>query len=89
MRILIFLFLILAGCTQYMWTRTDGRTDQEAVDQFRKDRYECERDMRQSGYYGGGLAGAMEAQGFGERCLRARGYKKVPADSTAINVDSQ
>ncbi len=77
------LFLVSTGCTQYVWQRTDGRTDQAAIEQFRKDRYECERDMRQSGYYGAGAYGAVEAKGFGERCMQARGYNKVPADEAS------
>ena len=86
---LILLILILPGCAHYMWARVDGNNDQAAIEQFRKDSYECERDVRQSGHYGQGVYGAMEAQGFGERCMRSRGYKKVPRDATAVDVNAQ
>jgi hypothetical protein len=85
--LLVFMLLLTTGCAQYMWVREDGRRDQSAIDQFRKDSYECERDVRQSGYYGQGLYGAIEAQGFGERCLRAKGYQKIPADATMVRVN--
>jgi hypothetical protein len=55
-------------------------------DEFRRDLYECERDARQSGYFGGGIAGALAMVDFQKRCLRARGYNEVPADETAVNV---
>jgi len=61
----------LGGCTQYQWTHPNWS---EAT--WNKDSYECERDMRQSAYFGGGLVGQANAQQFQERCLRARGYVK-------------
>ncbi len=45
--------------------------------------YECEKDMRQSGYFGGGLAGAIAANDFQERCLMSKGYSK----KTKINCN--
>ena len=51
--------LFLAGCAQTVWVK-DGAGQQD----FAKDSYGCERDMRQSGYYGTGLAGVANAQGF-------------------------
>jgi hypothetical protein len=39
--------------------------------------------MRQSGYFGGGLLGAINAEEFQERCLAARGYYKVRASQEA------
>jgi hypothetical protein len=75
----ITLFLVLTGCTQYMW-KHPSHSD---MARFRRDHYECERDMRQSGYYGGGIAGQMNATAFGERCMVARGYYKVAKDDSA------
>jgi hypothetical protein len=44
-----------------------------------RDTYECERDMRQGGYYGTGIVGSLNAQAFQERCLVAKGYYQVSA----------
>src|SRR6266498_1347434 len=65
--------LLFTGCAQYIWMHPD-HNDQA---RFNRDSYECERDMRQSGYYGGGLVGQVNAQGFAERCMVARGYYKA------------
>lgn len=59
----------LAGCAQVVWDKP-GATQQD----FAKDSYECERDMRQGGYYGGGIIGAINAQEFEGRCMNARGW---------------
>jgi hypothetical protein len=60
---------ILSGCAQTIWDKA-GATQQD----FARDSYECERDMRQGGHYGGGLLGAMNAQDFQGRCMVARGW---------------
>lgn len=65
--------LALAGCTTYRWAKP-GATEAD----LQRDSYECERDVRQSGYYGGGLLGALNAEGFGERCMMAHGWRAVP-----------
>jgi hypothetical protein len=41
--------------------------------------------MRQSGYYGGGIVGQINAQGFAERCMFARGYYKASRDAQPQN----
>jgi hypothetical protein len=63
--------LFLAGCAQTVWVK-DGAGQQD----FAKDSYGCERDMRQSGYYGTGLAGVANAQGFQDRRMVANGWHK-------------
>jgi hypothetical protein len=73
--------VLLAGCTRMMWVKP-GATDQE----FLRDKYECERDARQSGYFGTGVVGATNMTDFAKQCMRARGYQYVPADSTAREV---
>ena len=60
------------GCAKTIWTKP-GLTESD----YRADDYACERDMRQSGYFGGGLAGALSAKGFFERCMGAKGYHKA------------
>jgi len=64
-----------------MWTKSPWN-EQEA----RRDFYECERDARQSGYFGSGIAGALNMADFQKRCLRAKGYRQVPADETAVDL---
>lgn len=65
--------LCLSGCGPTIWDKP-GATQAD----FNKDSYECERDMRQSGYYGGGLVGAANAQNFYNRCMVAHGYTARP-----------
>ena len=62
---------LLTGCASYAWYKP-GVTQQD----FSRDTYLCERDMRQSGYFGGGLVGAMNRQEFFDRCMNANGYTK-------------
>lgn len=62
--------VLLAGC-QTVWDKPGG-TQQT----FAADSYECERDARQSGYYGGGLIGALNFRSFADRCMAARGWTK-------------
>jgi TPR repeat protein len=70
--------LLLGGavgsCGRTYWTK-DGFNQTD----WNRDTYECERDMRQSGYYGTGLVGVINAQEFFERCLIARGYYRESA----------
>ena len=63
----------VTGCARHVWTKS-GLTEQE----FRTDSYACERDMRQSGYFGTGLAGMLNSRDFFGRCMRSKGYYKVP-----------
>ena len=66
----LLVLLMLVGCgTQMAWNKP-GVTQAE----FNRDRYSCERDARQSGYFGSGLAGAANMQGFFHRCMEAQGY---------------
>ncbi len=62
------LVLALAACARTMYRHPDYTPQKWATDS-----YECERDMRQSGYFGTGIYGAMNRQEFFDRCLGARG----------------
>jgi hypothetical protein len=62
---------LTAGCAQRVWVKP-GATEQD----FATDSYHCERDVRQSGYYGGGLIGAANMQEFFSRCMVAAGYRQ-------------
>ena len=59
------------GCARTVWVHPDYTP---AL--FNKDSYECERDARQSGYFGTGIAGAINMQSFFDRCMVARGWEK-------------
>ena len=61
--------VILSGCAPTIWDKP-GATQAD----FARDSYDCEKDMRQSGYYGGGLVGALNAEEFSDRCMVAHGY---------------
>ncbi len=69
---ILLVLLISSGCARFVWIKS-GATQQD----FARDSYECERDMRQSRYFGGGIAGALNAQAFQERCMVARGWTKA------------
>jgi hypothetical protein len=74
--------LLLSACApRVMWTK-DNWNEAEA----RGDFYECERDARQSGYFGAGIAGGLNMVEFQKRCLRAKGYRQVPANETAVDM---
>jgi hypothetical protein len=64
--------VLLAGCAKVVY-RHPNYTPQL----WARDSYECERDARQSGYFGTGLAGALNMQDFFERCLAARGWVRT------------
>lgn len=63
--------LICTACAPTIWDKP-GATQAD----FNADSYACERDTRQSGYFGGGLVGALEMRQFAERCMVAHGYEK-------------
>ena len=62
--------VLLSGCAGQTYWNKSGATQAD----FSRDSYACERDARQSGYYGSGLAGAINLQGFFGRCMQAQGY---------------
>jgi membrane-associated protease RseP (regulator of RpoE activity) len=68
---------VLSGCASTVWVK-DGATQQD----FATDSYSCERDMRQSGYYGGGILGVLNAQDFEARCMVAHGWRSREGGST-------
>jgi hypothetical protein len=67
---------ILSGCASPTWDKP-GATQQD----FAQDSYACEKDMRQSGYYGGGIIGVINANGFEDRCMVAHGWTQVSAST--------
>ncbi len=69
---LVFTLSILAGCAKpWTWVKA-GYTDAG----FKKDGYECERDTRQSGGFGGALFQKRNIQAFYDRCMESKGWRK-------------
>ncbi len=70
----------LCGCAPQpmIWVKP-GASQQD----YNKDSYDCERDLRQSGYYGDGLAGAINMRGFFERCMIAHGWSQSTYDANS------
>ena len=77
--ILVVSLLAVAGCANSVRWVKDGATEQD----FNRDSYGCERDVRQSGYYGTGVAGALNAQSFYARCMEANGYRRMRVDDAS------
>jgi hypothetical protein len=74
--------LILLACApKAQWIKADA-TQQD----FSTDSYSCEKDTRQSGYFGGGLVGAVNMQGFFNKCMEAHGWRleQVPKATAQI-----
>lgn len=66
----LLLVATLTACAPQMVWNKPGATQQD----FARDSYQCEKDMRQSNYFGGGIAGAINAQEFQKRCMVAAGW---------------
>ena len=62
--------LALAGCASPMVWNKYGATQ---VD-YQQDSYACEKDARQSGYFGTGIAGAINMRDFFKHCMVAHGW---------------
>ena len=72
MRKILFLSLVglaLAGCAPTVWVKP-GASQQD----YNVDSYGCEKDARQSGYFGTGLVGALNMRKFYNECMVAHGW---------------
>lgn len=66
----IILGVMFSGCaTPMIWDKPGGTQQQ-----YNKDSYDCEKDARQSGYFGRGFAGELEMRDFFKRCMTSKGY---------------
>jgi hypothetical protein len=61
--------LLPRACAPMIWDKV-GATQ----DDYNKDSYECEKDARQSGYFGGGITGEINMRDFFKKCMVAHGY---------------
>jgi hypothetical protein len=79
--------LFMPACHQIYWTKPGFN----AVD-WQRDNYECERDSRMSVLsFGRGIGGALNEQGFFNRCLVAHGYYQVqgtPSPPASVTLGS-
>jgi hypothetical protein len=66
--------LALVGCAPTVWNKP-GATEQDLA----ADRYGCEKDARQSQYFGGGIMGAINMHNFFKECLVAHGWTQEGA----------
>jgi hypothetical protein len=62
----------LSGCV-HTWDKP-GATAHD----FNVDEYACERDVRQSNYFGGGIAGAINMQTFFDKCMTSKDWVVHP-----------
>lgn len=72
---LILISGLLTACAQQAATQWTNNAQPQAS--FPRDSYECEKDTRQSGYFGTGLVGAVSMQNFYVTCLGARGWSQT------------
>jgi len=66
---LVLIALLISGCAPTVWVK-NGATQQD----YNKDSYDCEKDSRQSGYFGDGLTGSINIQAFFNKCMIAHGW---------------
>jgi uncharacterized protein YceK len=71
---------LLSGCARTMWIKADATQEE-----FLRDRYECERDMRQTFRtegldLGDSMTAAFNGQYFFRSCMESKGYTLTRAD---------
>ncbi|MCC5015769.1 MULTISPECIES: hypothetical protein [unclassified Legionella] len=69
--LLVILSFTLGACTQTYWDKP-GVSPQE----YARDSYECERDMRQS-YFDENTEGSYARSNFEARCMVSKGYTRM------------
>jgi hypothetical protein len=77
--------VMLFGCAPAtVWVHREYTPEKWA-----KDSYECERDARQSGYFGTGISGSINMQNFFNRCLESKGWMKQQQTSVRETITEQ
>lgn len=61
--------VLLSACAPMIWDKK-GATQQD----YNQDHYACEKDARQSGYFGTGIVGAINIRDFFQECMVAHGW---------------
>jgi len=67
--IAVIALIALSGCVRTVWVK-EGATPQD----YNRESYECEKDARQSQYFGGGIVGAINFNEFENKCMVAHGW---------------
>lgn len=78
---LLALCLSVGACTHATWVRK-GATDAD----LQRDQYACEKDARQSSYFGGRYYFDINFQAFQNRCMRSKGWSQE--DEREVEVAS-
>ena len=73
-KVALTLGFLLAGCAARSWDKP-GATQTS----YNEDSYACEKDVRQSGHFGGGLAGVLSMRDMYARCMQAHGWAETPS----------
>ncbi|MFZ0692705.1 MAG: PDZ domain-containing protein [Alphaproteobacteria bacterium] len=69
----------VTACAPTTWVK-QGATQQD----YYTDTYSCEKDMRQSMYFGGGIIGAINADNFQKECMVAKGWRQQGQAAPAV-----
>lgn len=72
MCIAVMAAVALSGCAEMGWYKQGATTTD-----LHRDTYTCEKDVRQSGYYGGGGGADRNMRDFYTRCMRAAGWTRM------------
>lgn len=72
---MLMVTLPLVSCARRVWYKQGA----DKAD-YNRDAYSCERDARQSGYFGTGYVGAANFADFYERCMVAHGWERRQVD---------
>jgi hypothetical protein len=67
--------MALTSCVRHVWYRQGATTAD-----YNRDSYQCERDARQSGYFGTSYAAVVSIDEFYSRCMIAQGWERRQVD---------
>jgi hypothetical protein len=67
--LLILAAVSISSCARTVWDKA-GASQQD----YNVDSYACEKDARQSGYFGSGIIGGVNMQNFFNRCMVSKGW---------------
>jgi hypothetical protein len=77
--------LTLASCAQpTLWVKP-GASQAD----YNTDSYSCEKDARQSGYFGNGIPGAVNFRDFMNRCMFAHGWSIQGSPNVTAQMNTQ
>jgi hypothetical protein len=80
---ILLLIGLVSGCAPMVWDKP-GATQAD----YNTDSYDCEKDARQSGYFGTGIIGGLNMRDFFKRCMAAHGYTLRGSSAPAAGGDT-